>query len=88
MSIVRKIVGWVRGLGFISLARNTHRVDEKSVVALRAVTKNIRLTKIAAERNRLKDKLGTARKQKKARRHIYAALEALRTEELKLESGQ
>ena len=113
MSIVRKIVGWVRGLGFISLARNTHRGSDRSVVDMRdalakaylkpnamfahlerlaamspAERKNYDLTNIARRREQLKRQIETAKKQKKARKHLYAALETLKTRELQIEAGQ
>ena len=113
MSIVRKIVGWVRGLGFISLTRNTYRATDKPVVDMRealaqaylkpnaifshlerlaamspAERKNYDLTSIARNREHIKRQIETAKKQKKARKHLYAALETLKTRELQIEAGQ
>lgn len=46
--------------------------------------KTERLAAIARERTALKEKLETARRQKKARAHLYGALEALKIEEMTL----
>lgn len=53
-----------------------------------AISKNIRLTMIARERNALKDELAKAIKQKKARAPIYAKLRALSVEELNVVAGR
>ena len=79
-----KLYEWLKSLVHFA-PRNTHRATDSSVVA---PSKALRLAVIARERINLKLRLEDAKRQKKARRHIYAALEALRTEELRIEAGQ
>lgn len=47
-----------------------------------------RLAALAMRRDELKDALAKAKAQKKARKHIYAALEANTRERLRIEGGE
>lgn len=50
--------------------------------------RNGRLAFLAAKRTALIDQLAKAKAQKKARKHIYAALEANTRERLRIEGGE
>lgn len=52
-----------------------------------ASAKNLRLALLAHERNKLKAQIETAKRAKKRRVHLYAALEANTAERLRVEGG-
>lgn len=53
-----------------------------------AAYKNVRLAALARQAERIKANIEKARRQKRARKHLYAALEANTAERLRVEGGQ
>lgn len=90
--MLSKAITWLKDWfgSFSSKNENPHRAAATEMVALtpRIDLKSWKLASIARRRTRLKEQLEQAKRQKKARKHLYAALEALTREELKIEAGQ
>lgn len=89
--MLSKAITWLKDwFGSSLLRRDTHRAAATEMVALtpRTDLKSWKLAVIARKRTHLKEQLEQAKRQKKARKHLYAALEALTREELRIEAGQ
>lgn len=89
-TMLSKAITWLKDWfgSFSSKNENPHRATDSTVLAMQQSAKATDLARIARYRNQLKERLEQAKRQKKARKHLYAALEELTREELKIEAGQ